>query len=59
MTTAKRLGRKRLYDSITLSIGNTPLVKISRSAHDANTDMHARLAFLNLMPSVKVGASGA
>ena len=42
-------GRGRIYDSITQTIGNTPLVRIPRmaGAHGAKADIALKLEFFN------------
>ncbi|MFN0265320.1 cysteine synthase A [Tepidamorphus sp. 3E244] len=48
-------GRGRIYDSITDTIGNTPLVRLSRlgKAHGAKAEILAKLEFFNPISSVK------
>ena len=48
-------GRGRIYDSITDTIGNTPLVRLNRIAaqHDVVGNLIAKLEFFNPMASVK------
>jgi cysteine synthase len=45
----------RLYENITQTIGNTPLVKLNRVARDwgANADVYLKLEFFNPLSSVK------
>jgi cysteine synthase A len=47
--------RKRIYDSITDTIGNTPLVRIRKlaAARDAKADVVLKLEFFNPLASVK------
>jgi cysteine synthase len=47
--------RKRIYDSIAETIGNTPLVRIPRiaQAHSARADIVLKLEFFNPIASVK------
>jgi len=49
------IGRGRIYDSITETIGNTPLVRLDRIAaqHDVGASLIAKLEFFNPMGSVK------
>jgi cysteine synthase len=48
-------GRGRIYDSITQTIGDTPLVRLNRMAKDADVkaDILLKLEFFNPMASVK------
>jgi cysteine synthase A len=48
-------GHGRIYDSITQTIGNTPLVRIPRmaAAHGAKADIALKLEFFNPIASVK------
>jgi cysteine synthase len=48
-------GRGRIYESITDTIGDTPLVRLSRIAHDKGIKAHllAKLEFFNPIGSVK------
>jgi cysteine synthase A len=48
-------GRRRIYDSIVDTIGNTPLVRIHRLAREANAraDILLKLEFFNPLASVK------
>ena len=48
-------GRGRIYDNITQTIGDTPLVKLSRlaAAHDVKAEILAKLEFFNPIASVK------
>ena len=48
-------GRGRIFDSITDTIGNTPLVRLNRIAaqHDVGANLIAKLEFFNPMASVK------
>lgn len=48
-------GRGRIYDSITDTIGNTPLVRLSRLAKESGVTAHllAKLEFFNPIASVK------
>jgi len=53
--TADRPGRGRVYDSITETIGNTPLVRLHRLAEQrgVKADILAKLEFFNPIASVK------
>jgi cysteine synthase len=55
MTTSPKPGRGRIYDSITDTIGNTPLVRIGRLAKSrkAKATILAKLEFFNPLASVK------
>jgi cysteine synthase len=55
MTTSPRPGRGLIYDSITDTIGNTPLVRIGRLAKSrkAKAAILAKLEFFNPLASVK------
>ena len=44
---------KRVFDSILDVIGNTPLVKLNRTTNNIQSDVYAKLEFLNPMGSVK------
>jgi cysteine synthase A len=48
-------GRGRIYDDITATIGDTPLVRLSRlaAAHGADAEILAKLEFFNPIASVK------
>jgi len=48
-------GRKKIYNNIADTIGNTPLVKLNRIADDAGTvaSVYAKLEFFNPLSSVK------
>jgi cysteine synthase len=48
-------GRGRVYDSITMTIGDTPLVRLNRMAKDAGcrADILLKLEFFNPLASVK------
>ena len=50
-----KVGRGRVYDSITDTIGSTPLVRLRRLAAEKNckADLMAKLEFFNPMSSVK------
>ena len=52
---ADKPGRGRIYDSITDTIGNTPLVRLSRIAAEKNckAELLAKLEFFNPIASVK------
>ena len=54
-SSAKAPGRGRVYDSITDTIGDTPLVRLSRiaAAHGVKADILAKLEFFNPIASVK------
>src|SRR3984893_8466823 len=58
---AARPGRGRIYDSITDTIGDTPLVRLSRLAalQEVGAELVAKLEFFNPLGSVKdrIGAS--
>lgn len=49
------VGRGRMYDSITDTIGNTPLVKLNRLAKEAGAvaDIYVKCEFFNPLSSVK------
>ena len=51
----KRAGRGKIYDSITDTIGDTPLVRMPRLSleHNPNAEVLAKLEFFNPMASVK------
>jgi len=53
--TEKKPGRGRIYDSITDTIGDTPLVRLNRMAKEANAGANIllKLEFFNPMASVK------
>ncbi|RAU20535.1 cysteine synthase A [Paramagnetospirillum kuznetsovii] len=55
MTVLNRPGRGRLYDNITQTVGDTPLVRINRLATDADAQaaIYAKLEFFNPLSSVK------
>jgi cysteine synthase A len=55
MTDADKPGRGRIYDCITHTIGNTPLVRMHRLAKEAGAkaDILLKLEFFNPMDSVK------
>jgi cysteine synthase A len=55
MTLPKTQGRGRIYDSITDTIGDTPLVRLNRMAKDAGAkaDILLKLEFFNPLASVK------
>ena len=48
-------GRGRIYDSITDTIGDTPLVRLNRlpKEHGVKADLLAKLEFFNPIASVK------
>lgn len=50
-----RIGHGRIYDNITQTIGNTPLVRLSKlaSAHGAHAEVLGKLEFFNPIASVK------
>ncbi|MFZ1989692.1 MAG: cysteine synthase A [Alphaproteobacteria bacterium] len=52
---ADKPGRGRVYDDITQTIGNTPLVRLNRMAKEANLkgDVLLKLEFFNPLASVK------
>jgi len=51
----KKPGRGRIYDSITQTVGDTPLVRLDRIAkkHDVGANLLAKLEFFNPISSVK------
>lgn len=53
--TAPVPGRGRIYDSITDTIGDTPIVRLSRlaQAHDVKVNLLAKLEFFNPIASIK------
>src|SRR5690606_40117267 len=55
MSEAKKPGRGRIYNSITETIGDTPLVRLNRMAKDAGVvaDILLKLEFFNPLSSVK------
>src|SRR6478672_9340727 len=55
MANENRLGRGRIYDDITETIGDTPLVRLNRMAKDAGAkaDILLKLEFFNPIGSVK------
>ncbi len=55
MTENKKPGRGRVYDSITQTIGDTPLVRLNRMAKEAGAvaDVLLKLEFFNPLASVK------
>jgi cysteine synthase len=55
LTTRRTTGRGRVYDSIIDTIGNTPLVRLSRLQSDAGVkaEILAKLEFFNPLASVK------
>jgi cysteine synthase A len=55
MAEAKKPGRGRIYDSITETVGDTPLVRLDRIAamKDVRAHLLAKLAFFNPIASVK------
>jgi cysteine synthase A len=55
MTQQQRPGRGRIYDDITRTIGDTPLVRLSRlaAAHNVDAEILAKLEFFNPIASVK------
>ena len=55
MMSTAAAGRSRIYDSIIETIGNTPLVRMNRSAREANAraDVLLKLEFFNPLASVK------
>src|ERR1700754_2805383 len=54
-TKYKTEGRKRVYDNILDTVGNTPLVRLNRIAKEAGAvaEIYAKLEFLNPLASVK------
>lgn len=55
MSSQKKPGRGRIYDSITETIGDTPLVRVPRLAREAGAkaDLLLKLEFFNPIASVK------
>ena len=55
LTLAAKPGRGRIYDSITETIGDTPLVRLDRLAHEkgVKANLLAKLEFFNPIASVK------
>jgi cysteine synthase A len=55
LTLAAKPGRGRVYDSITQTIGDTPLVRLDRLAHEkgVKANLLAKLEFFNPIASVK------
>lgn len=55
MSESKKPGRGRVYDSITETIGDTPLVRLNRMAKEAGVvaDILLKLEFFNPLSSVK------
>ena len=55
MSDSKKPGRGRIYDSITQTIGDTPLVRIDKFAreHGVGATLTAKLEFFNPIASVK------
>jgi cysteine synthase A len=55
LNTSPEIGRGRIYDSITDTIGNTPLVRLNRlaEAHGVKAQLLAKLEFFNPIASVK------
>jgi len=55
MTTSKKPGRGRIYDSITQTIGDTPLVRLDKFAREKGVaaKLLAKLEFFNPIASVK------
>jgi len=51
--TADKPGHGRIYDNITETIGNTPLVRAPRLAKDSKADLLFKLEFFNPLSSVK------
>ena len=51
----KRIGHGLIYDNITQTIGNTPLVRLSKlaKAHGVNAEIVGKLEFFNPIASVK------
>lgn len=51
----EQIGRGKLYDSITDTIGNTPMVRLNALAkkHGAKAEIYAKLEFFNPLSSVK------
>ncbi len=59
MTTLTSSNKTRVYENILGAIGNTPLVRLGRIAHDLPCPLYAKLEFMNPGGSVKdrVGAN--
>tara|TARA_R110002110_G_scaffold12692_26_gene60352 strand:- start:7417 stop:8376 length:960 start_codon:yes stop_codon:yes gene_type:complete len=55
MTDSKKPGRGRVYNDITETIGDTPLVRLNRMAKEAGVvaDIYLKLEFFNPLASVK------
>ncbi len=55
MSESKKPGRGRIYNSITETIGDTPLVRLNRMAKEAGVgaDILLKLEFFNPLSSVK------
>jgi cysteine synthase A len=51
----KRIGHGHIYDNITQTVGNTPLVRLSKlaKAHGVNAEIIGKLEFFNPIASVK------
>lgn len=45
--------KNKAYDSITATVGNTPLVKINRTTADLDADIYLKCEFFNPLASVK------
>ncbi len=53
MATAEQRGRGRIYDNITQTIGNTPLIRLQRVTQGCHADVVAKLENFNPLWSVK------
>jgi cysteine synthase len=55
LTPASRIGHGRIYDNITQTIGNTPLVRLDKlaKAHGVTAEIIGKLEFFNPIASVK------
>ena len=53
MSAAAGQGRGMLYDDITKTIGNTPVVKISDKMFPEGVDIYAKCEYFNPLSSVK------
>jgi cysteine synthase len=55
MADARRIGHGLIYDNITQTIGNTPLVRLNKlaKAHGVNAEIIGKLEFFNPIASVK------
>ena len=55
MSDQSKAGRGRIYDNITETVGNTPLVRLNRMAKErgVKADILLKLEFFNPLSSVK------